>query len=183
MKKALTIILCVFLALVLIGAVVFPNLALDETVSSLSRAFSPVFDAFNFAKKIAEKQFIAETKEREAVLSMIEFAESYTQEYLSSRGDLENYTKQENNKDHVFEINLHPEHKVCKFNISNDGDNYVFSYCAICNKVIAVCTREFFFNKWDWVYPFEDSEVIVSSNFGRAIIFSIDYAYHQSQSH
>ena len=57
MKKIFISILCIFLALVIIGCVVYPTFGMQDVINGIKKDFSPVINVFNTVSIIAKQLF------------------------------------------------------------------------------------------------------------------------------
>lgn len=85
MNKLWITLICVFLAILIIGCVVYPSLSMQGTIDSIKFDFSPVFTVFNTVTVIA-KQFFTNGEFRDIPISL----QAYLQN-ISTKGTDEYY--------------------------------------------------------------------------------------------
>ena len=172
MKKLSTALVCVFLALVLVGVVVYPGRSLAGTIEAVKYDFAPVYNAFtysvNFVRDVLLPQKVQEIPDvvyGGPYMHMKEFIESETRDFLISMGWYHEACEQDWNILTTFKTNIHEEHRVCLLKIEHDSGRYRFCYCAICNKVVAIYKVKAFQFYKDWVYPLVDGKITANDAF------------------
>lgn len=172
MKKVLTALLCIFLALLLISCAVYPKKSLQGTIDGLKNDFYPVYTAYNLLSNFVEDYLLPQKAEIvEGVVSggvhidMKNYIEAYARDFLISMDWFGDAIDQDFLTSMTFNINLHDEHKVCLIKIEGYEKSYRFCYCAICNKVIAIFTTKPFQFYKNWIWPLVDGKITADYNF------------------
>ena len=166
MSKLWITLMCVFLAVLIIGCVVYPKMDMQGTIDSIKIAFDPIGTAMNFVTNTIDMVFIGSKVKNElnnveidsfVILSSLRIYIPYH----IDKYDLRDRCSNQNFNYFVSRSYYHDEHLTCHLKCNVETEYYTgyfdIDYCAICNELIACYYMHSFFVKQDQVlvlYPY-----------------------------
>ena len=177
MQKIWIALLCVFLAILIIGCAIYPKLNFGETVSSIVSKFSILGTAFTYVSNFIDStlMFLDTSSYANKIESVLSKKETiYYNLSLFIPNHLKKYDLVDRCTDQGINVftskidSIHSEHKVCSLRCQlKDYDGFGFAeqgglievyYCSICNSICAMFIKTV---KVDlgtkYLYPYEKS--------------------------
>lgn len=163
MNKLWITLICVFLAVLIIGCVIYPESDMQGTIDLIKSDFSPIFTAFGYASDIVKGiisfgEIFDKEGNAEAVDSLVsQNTGIYNNLSLYIPYHLNKYNLVDRCSDQSWNIfvaqnELHTDHKICVLLCYLDSEKNIFGnvnkdkamsigYCGICEKIIFIFAR------------------------------------------
>lgn len=167
MNKLWITLICVFLAVLIIGCVIYPESDMQGTIDGIKNDYAILFYTFNFVSNTLKKLIPKNITPSNTINSL----EAYENIYLNNLENYIPYYIESNNLSsrctnqglsvYTEKLNIHTEHKVCNFTCFNVWDLDFFEdfsipeseevngielkiyYCAVCSDIVAISAKMF----------------------------------------